>query len=231
MTVPCWAVVPAAGVGERMGGATPKQYLSLAGHPVIHWALGPLIRSPRVGAIAVAVSPGDRHFGSLGVNSDKIRRVDGGARRQDSVLNGLRAFEAEAGQNDWALVHDAARPCLSDRDLQTLFATLDAEPGEVGGLLACPVRDTLKRSDPRGRAAETVSRDGLWQALTPQVFRYGALRAALEAVCAEGAEVTDESAAMERAGLAPLLVPGDPGNIKVTRPGDLALCAAFLERS
>lgn len=231
MTATCWAVVPAAGVGARMGGATPKQYLSLAGRPVIRWALEPLIRSSRISAIVVVTSPGDDRFGTAGISSDKVRRVDGGRRRQDSVLRGLEAFESEAGPDDWALVHDAARPCLSDADLESLFRRLDAEPGLVGGLLACPVRDTLKRADSSGRAIGTVPREGLWQALTPQAFRYGALRQALEVADAQGAEVTDEAAAIERAGHQPLIVPGDPGNIKITRPGDLALCAAMLERS
>jgi 2-C-methyl-D-erythritol 4-phosphate cytidylyltransferase len=213
-----------------MGGATPKQYLSLAGRPVVQWALEPLIRSRRIGAIAVVTSPGDDRFGATGIVSEKVRRVDGGPRRQDSVLRGLAAFEDEARPDDWALVHDAARPCLSDADLESLLHHLNAEPGLVGGLLACPVRDTLKRADSRGRAVATVPRNGLWQALTPQAFRYEALRQALEAAEAEGAEVTDEAAAIERAGYEPLLVPGDPGNIKITRPGDLALCAAILER-
>ena len=231
MTATCWAVVPAAGVGERMGGTTPKQYLVLAGRPVIHWALAPLIRCDRIRAIAVATSSGDARFSAAGITSEKVRRVDGGPRRQDSVLEGLKAFEAEAAPDDWALVHDAARPCLTDTDLESLLGRLDAKPGVVGGLLACPVRDTLKRADSRGRSLGTVSREDLWQALTPQVFRYGALRQALEAAEVEGADVTDEAAAMERAGHHPVLVAGDPGNIKITRPGDLALCAALLERS
>lgn len=231
MTVSCWAVVPAAGVGARMGGAVPKQYLALAGRPVIHWALAPLIRCQRIRAIAVATSPGDPRFGAAGITSSKVRQIAGGARRQDSVLRGLEAFAEEAAPEDWALVHDAARPCLSDIDLESLLERLDAKPGGVGGLLACPVRDTLKRADEHGRALGTVPREGLWQALTPQVFRYGALRQALEAAEANGVEVTDEAAAMERAGHKPVLIAGDPGNIKITRPGDLALCAALLERT
>ena len=227
MTGRCWAVVPAAGAGARMGSATPKQYLSLAGRRVIEWSLAPLLRLDEMATIVVATSAGDPWWRDIAPGSDKLRRVDGGARRQDSVLLGLRALETVADTDDWVLVHDAARPCLPDEDLAELLSRVAAD--SVGGLLACPVRDTLKHASGEGRVDRTIPRDDLWQALTPQVFRYGPLRAALESAAEAGVEVTDEAAAMERAGYSPLLVPGSPVNIKITRPGDIALASAFLE--
>ncbi len=227
MTSRCWAIVPAAGVGARMGSSTPKQYLALAGRLVIEWSLAPLVRSASVAAVVVATAPGDPFWEGIAAGSAKLRRVDGGLRRQDSVLRGLNVLEGLADPEDWALVHDAARPCLADEDLEELLARVEADG--LGGLLACPLRDTLKHASSDGRVRRTVPRDDLWQALTPQVFRYGALRTALESAAEAGIEVTDEASAMELAGHSPLLVPGSPANIKITRPGDLALASAFLE--
>lgn len=227
MTSRCWAVVPAAGAGARMGSVTPKQYLSLAGRPVIEWSLAPLLRCAAVECVVVSTAPEDPFWKGIAAGSTKLRRVDGGRRRQDSVLRGLNALQTLAEPEDWALVHDAARPCLTDEDLAELLARVEADGR--GGLLACPLRDTLKLASSDGRVSRTIPRDNLWQALTPQVFRYGALRAALQAAGEAGIEVTDEASAMERAGHSPLLVPGSPANIKITRPGDLALASAFLE--
>jgi 2-C-methyl-D-erythritol 4-phosphate cytidylyltransferase len=209
-----------------MAAAVPKQYLPLAGRAVIAWALDPLLRCDRIRRIVVATSPTDEHWPRVAPNSRKLTRVDGGGRRQDSVLAALESLEGEAGAKDWALVHDAARPCLSDRDLEALLSAVDAA-GE-GGLLASPLRDTLKQDDGAGRVAATLPRERLWQALTPQVFPYRALLAALRLAAEQDATVTDEAAAMERAGSAPLIVEGDSRNLKLTRPGDLAMAEALL---
>jgi len=224
-----WAVIPAAGAGARFGGDTPKQYLPLAGRTVIEWALRPFLDRDDVAGIAVVVSPGDDRWESLRPRTARIIDACGGAERADSVLNGLEALGGRAGPADWVLVHDAARPCLSDEDLEALLdAVGDDSPG---GLLAVPVQDTLKRADEVGRVSGTLDRRDVWRALTPQMFRYGDLRNALRTAQAAGSPVTDESSAMERSGLHPQLVLGRADNIKITRPEDLALATFILNRT
>jgi len=222
-----WVVVPAAGSARRMGAAVPKQYLPLAGRTVIEWSLAPFLAHERTAAIVVAVSPDDRRWSQTTLASDaKIATTVGGAERMDSVLAGLRALRDRAGPDDWVLVHDAARPCLSATDLDRLLTELNGDP--VGGLLAAPVVDTLKRADDGGRVAETVAREKLWRALTPQMFRYVVLRRALESAQAKGIAVTDEAQAVEALGLQPKLVAGDADNIKVTLPEDLSRAERIL---
>lgn len=216
------AVVPAAGRGRRMGDARPKQYLRLHGGTVIEHALAALLAHPGLERLVVVLAADDAVFAGLAVATDaRIATTEGGAERADSVRAGLAALAAEPADTI-VLVHDAARPCVTADEIGRLLAA--ADPAD-GALLAVPVRDTLKRADAAGRVQHTVDREGLWQALTPQAFGLGALRAALEDA-REG--VTDEAAAMERAGHAPRLVEGEPGNIKVTRAGDLELAAAVL---
>jgi 2-C-methyl-D-erythritol 4-phosphate cytidylyltransferase len=232
MTTPrYWAMVPAAGAGKRMDSAVPKQYLSLAGRPVIAHTLASLLDHPRIDGVAVAISAGDEWWPTVAaeLNAAKpLRVVTGGAERCHSVLNGLEALSAPAQPEDWVLVHDAARPCLTAGDLDRLIDTLADDP--VGGLLAVPVRDTLKQADDAGRVAATVDRSRLWHALTPQMFRLGMLHEALRAALARGLLVTDEAAAMEAAGFAPRLVEGRADNLKITRPEDLALAEFYLTR-
>jgi len=227
--VRCWGVIPAAGKGTRMGTARPKQYLELAGRTVLEHTLERLAADPRIAGIVVALGADDTEWARLrpppGV---EVRTVIGGAERCHSVLNALRDLAARAAPGDWVLVHDAARPCLRPADLTRLIDTLAADP--VGGLLAVPVRDTMKRADGDERVAGTVERGGLWHAQTPQMFRLEALRTALEAAVAAGVLVTDEAAAMERAGHRPRLVPGSGDNLKITRPEDLALAAFYLKQ-
>ncbi|WP_275096660.1 2-C-methyl-D-erythritol 4-phosphate cytidylyltransferase [Sedimenticola hydrogenitrophicus] len=224
-----WAVVPAAGVGRRMGGAVPKQYLNLHGRPVIDHTLRTLVAHPRIARVIVAVSATDAWWsGTAYAEHPRIQRVAGGRERADSVLNGLLALQGEADAMDWVLVHDAARPCLHRSDLDRLLQALAGHP--VGGLLAIPFSDTIKRADPAGRVLETVPREQLWRAFTPQMFRYAALREALERAREDGLLVTDESSAMERSGAAPLLIAGRSDNIKITSPEDLVLAGFFLER-
>ena len=230
------ALVPAAGTGTRMGAEIPKQYLEIAGQPLISHVLSRFGASRDVATVTVCLAPGDLR-GEAVVSAFRqtfpktvCRVVPGGEERCHSVLNGLVAIALEESDQDWVLVHDAARPCLTDADLARLISALEHD--EVGGLLATPVRDTLKRVEPEASdmpaVAATVPREGLWQALTPQMFRVGKLKAALEQVLAAGALVTDEAQAMELAGFKPRLVPGRTDNIKVTLPQDLELAARTI---
>jgi len=222
-----WAIVPAAGRGERFGAIAPKQYAPLLGRPVLSWAIGALLAEPSIDGVVVVLAAGDTRWSTIPEAVDpRVTTCAGGARREHSVANGLDALAARASDTDWVLVHDAARPCLRGEDLRSLFEALADDP--VGGLLAVPVGDTLKRQGEDGRSHGTVAREGLWRALTPQVFRYGLLRRAL-ALCHErGRTVTDEAAAVEALGLRPLLVRGHGDNLKITNPEDGALAAAIL---
>lgn len=223
-----WAIVPAAGRGQRMGQECPKQYLSLAGSPVVSWSLQPLLAETRIQAVVLVVTAADERVATLPEAAhSKLRVVMGGAERQDSVHAGLIALTGHAAESDWILVHDAARPCLHAEDLARLLARTDDE-AFPGGLLATPVADTLKRSDGTGQVIETVCRDNLWQALTPQLFRLGPLSAALTAAERDGVRTTDEAQAMERLGHAVELVPGRPDNLKITYPADLVLAQMVL---
>lgn len=225
----CWAVVPAAGVGARMGGPVPKQYLPLAGKPVIAHTLERLGRHPRIRGISLALARHDPWWEQLKLDLNcPLTRVEGGSERCHSVLNGLMGLAGNANDEDWVLVHDAARPCIRGTDITRLMDELTGHP--VGGLLGLRVRDTMKRADARGEVLETVSREGLWHALTPQMFRLGALRSALHGVLDQGALVTDEAQAMEWAGGVPRMVEGHADNIKVTEPQDMVLAELYLGR-
>jgi 2-C-methyl-D-erythritol 4-phosphate cytidylyltransferase / 2-C-methyl-D-erythritol 2,4-cyclodiphosphate synthase len=241
-----WAIVPAAGRGERFASAThglPKQYTALAGRSVLEWSLRALLAEPRVHAIVVVLADHDPHWPAISakLNSPKLLSTIGGAQRQDSVMNGLEFLLPKAGSEDWILVHDAARPCLSGEDLAALIDAVAGMPDNLGAaaagaVLAAPIVDTVKRelrgsdasqSAPAGM--ETVDRTGLWRALTPQVFGFAQLRRALQDALQAGVAVTDEAQALERAGLRPKLVRGSPFNIKVTRVEDLELAAGILQ--
>ena len=224
-----FAVLPAAGRGERFapGAARPKQYHPLRGRALIEWSVARLLAEPRIDAVIVVVAPGDPYWPPIAASfaDPRLATATGGASRQVSVANGLAALAGRAAPEDWVLVHDAARPCLSARELRDLIAAL--ERGAAGAVLAAPLVDTIKRERADG-AIETVDRTGLWRALTPQVFPYAALRAALERAAAAGVTVTDEAQAMERLGVGHVLVPGSPFNIKVTRAEDLETAARIL---
>jgi 2-C-methyl-D-erythritol 4-phosphate cytidylyltransferase len=226
-----WAVIPAAGRGERMGTGEPKQYRTLCGRSVLEHALQPFLVHSGIQGVVVALAPGDRAWPTLPCARDaRIRTVEGGAERMFSVANGLQALERDAAAEDWVLVHDAARPCLRSADLDRLIAELDQD--DVGGLLALPIRDTIKRSDDStARVAETLARGGLWAAQTPQMFRFGLLRRALAQCAQSNRAVTDEASAIEALGLQPRLVTGSVRNLKVTREDDLALAEAILRAS
>jgi 2-C-methyl-D-erythritol 4-phosphate cytidylyltransferase len=216
-----WVVIPAAGIGSRMQADRPKQYLLLAGKTIIEHTLDCFLDHAGLQGLVVSLAAGDPYWRKLGcANDPRVRRADGGAERADSVLAGLiRLSELGARKDDWVLVHDAARPNLSRADLDKLLVELMDDP--VGGLLAAPARDTLKRADPEGRVQETIDRSVIWQAFTPQMFHLGALRDALAGALAAGAAITDEASALEWAGHSPRLIEGRADNLKVTRPEDL----------
>lgn len=225
-----WAIVPAAGRGSRFAQSpdqAPKQYAPLAGRAVFDWSLRALLDEPVIAGVMVVLAPDDAHWPAVEARlaSPKLHvTLTGGALRQDSVLSGLKALAGQAAEDDWALVHDAARPCLSATDLQALLAALGE--GVVGAVLAAPIVDTMKRD--QAGVVSTVERTGLWRALTPQVFPVGSLRAALEDAAAQGVQVTDEAQALERQGWSARLVAGSPFNIKVTRAEDLSMAAQIL---
>jgi len=218
------AVVPAAGIGSRMLSECPKQYLTIGTQTILEHSIASLLAHPAVTRVVVALSPEDVQFQQLAIARDpRITTVTGGNQRADSVLAGLHA----AGNAGWVLVHDAARPCLHADDLAHLLAI--ASHSRVGGILAAPVRDTMKRAQPDNAAiAHTVDREALWHALTPQFFPLDLLRSCLLRALNEGATITDEASALEYCGYHPELVVGRSDNIKVTRPEDLALAAFYL---
>jgi 2-C-methyl-D-erythritol 4-phosphate cytidylyltransferase len=222
-----WAVVLAAGRGERFGSHVPKQYQRLLGRTVLDWSLAPLLGESSISSIVVALARNDRRWRrTMSAREPRIETCAGGDRREQSLANALEHLADRASAADWVVVHDAARPCLATRDLARLLAATARDP--VGGLLAVPVGDTLKRSADGRHSDETIDRRRLWRAATPQVFRYGILKRALALCLERGRIVTDEAAAIESFGLRPRLVPGSSDNIKVTEAGDLELAEAVL---
>jgi 2-C-methyl-D-erythritol 4-phosphate cytidylyltransferase/2-C-methyl-D-erythritol 2,4-cyclodiphosphate synthase len=228
-----WAIVPAAGRGARFSAATPdarpKQYAPLLGATVLEWSLRALLAEPRVHAVVVAVAADDVHWPRIEakLDSPKLLTAIGGVNRQDTVSNGLDFLSAQAAADDWVLVHDAARPCLNAADLGALLDAVAANKDTAGAVLAAPVVDTVKRE--LGEHVATVDRQGLWRALTPQVFAFAQLRHALKEATLAGILVTDEAQAVERLGLRPALVQGSPFNVKVTRAEDLAVATKILK--
>jgi 2-C-methyl-D-erythritol 4-phosphate cytidylyltransferase/2-C-methyl-D-erythritol 2,4-cyclodiphosphate synthase len=233
-----WAIVPAAGRSSRFSASAPqsapKQYAPLLGATVLEWSLRALLAEPRVHAVVVALAADDVEWPSVAakLQSPKLRTTVGGVNRQDTVSNGLDALASQAAADDWVLVHDAARPCLNAADLGALLDAVGAggvQPagGAAGAVLAAPIVDTVKRE--LGDHVATVDRQGLWRALTPQVFAFAQLRHALKEATLAGIAVTDEAQAVERMGLRPILVQGSPFNVKVTRAADLAVASNILK--
>lgn len=218
------AIIPAAGIGTRMKAGMPKQYLTILGKTILEHTLSIMLNHWAISRIIVAVSKNDPYSPELSILShEKIQLVKGGETRAESVLSALNAINEE---NAWALVHDAARPCLTETDLNKLLEIND----EHGAILATPVTDTIKRSDEIGTIITTEDRSQLWQAQTPQFFRADLLKNAIYNGLAKQQIITDESSAMELAGFRPHLVAGRRDNIKVTRPEDLALAEFYLTR-
>jgi 2-C-methyl-D-erythritol 4-phosphate cytidylyltransferase len=223
-----WVVVPAAGFGQRMGADLPKQYLPLAGKPVLRWTLDALLLHPRVAGVMLSVAADDArwrecvpHHGAA-----RVRSVTGGAQRAESVEAGLTALEGTVRDDDWVLVHDAVRPCLHASDLERLVVGLEGDA--VGGLLAAPSADTMKQIDMEQRVAATLDRRQVWRALTPQMFRFGTLRKAYAHAREADRVPTDESTAVEALGLKPKLIVGRADNVKITQPEDLGFAEAVL---
>jgi 2-C-methyl-D-erythritol 4-phosphate cytidylyltransferase len=222
------AIVPAAGVGKRFGGATPKQYLPLRDATVIEHSLRLLLGVERLEHIVVVVHPDDKRWRDLAVFSDpRIDVAEGGEERCHSVLNGLEHLRQRYGGSEWALVHDVARPCCLRGDIEKLMLQLEHHP--VGGILAIAASDTIKRVDGARQIEETVDRSWLWQAQTPQLFRMRLLLDALNHCIGMGMTVTDEAQAIEALGWQAQVVEGARSNIKITRPEDLALAEFFLQ--
>ncbi len=220
-----FGLIPAAGTGARMGQDQAKQYLMLAGHPMLYHSVSALLASGRIDTVFVVLAPEDSTFKHHDWSrfGERIAPLYcGGATRRDSVLNGLIAASSTVQPDDWMLVHDAARPCLGQRELLRLLDELAAD--EIGGILGVAVADTLKRADPGGRIDATQPRERLWQAQTPQMFRHGLL---LQALSKTGT-VTDEAGAVEAMGLKPKLVQGSSANLKVTYAEDLQLAQTIL---
>ena len=223
-----WAVVPAAGVGKRMGGDIPKQYLQVMGKPVLQHTLDRLLSVESLQGIQVALGAEDGYWQDLPASRHpRIHAVPGGRERADSVHSALLHLAGQAQTDDWVLVHDAARLCLTRGDVLKLIEALQEDP--VGGILAVPVSDTLKTVE-NGLITGTPDRSRVWRALTPQMFRYGLLCRALAEAAEQGKLVTDEASAVELAGYHPKIVEGRPDNLKITRPEDLPLAAFYLER-
>lgn len=228
-----WAIVPAAGAGRRMqtveAGGMPKQYLCIDGRSILELTLERLAAIPGLSGIVVVLAPKDSWWPELDISLPvPLVTAVGGQERAHSVLNGLLAIEGSVGGDDWALVHDAVRPCVSLKDIRRLLDLLAT--GETGGLLAAPVRETLKKVTGEDVVEATVPRENYWLAATPQLFPYGLLRQALERALTDNARVTDEAHAMERQGHRVRIVQGGADNIKITHPEDLLLAEYLLDR-
>jgi 2-C-methyl-D-erythritol 4-phosphate cytidylyltransferase len=224
-----WAVVPAAGIGSRMQSDKPKQYLTLDNKPVLQHTLERLAAHPHIKGIVLALADEDPWWSELEFKPDcELLIAKGGKQRADSVLNALHALAVHTDDDPWVMVHDAARPCLRQQDIDRMLETLLTH--QVGGILGIPVNDTVKRADADNQILETVDRHGLWRAATPQMFRLGILKKALETASEQGLTVTDEASAIELAGWQPMMVEGHQDNIKITVPQDLALAALFMRQ-
>ncbi len=222
------AIVPAAGIGSRMQADRPKQYLLLNGKTVLEHTVEQLLAHPQIGQVVIAISQQDPYFSSLSLASHpRVKVVNGGKERAESVLNALRLVD-EQQLGEWVMAHDAARPCVTERDITQLIQRALSHP--VGAILASPVRDTMKRGDGDGNISQTVERQALWHALTPQMFRCQPLLQALQQALEQKAIITDEASAFEWQGLSPGLVSGRADNIKITQPEDLALAEFYLSR-
>ena len=223
-----FAIVPAAGVGSRMGISQPKQYLRIQGKTILEHTIERLLGEDNLHTIVLVLSGEDKHWQSLTLlNNKKIKIVEGGQTRSQSVLNGLHCLSNDCCDDDWVLVHDVARPCITSTDIQKLISALADDP--VGGIIAVSVIDTIKQVADDLTVTATVDRSILWQAQTPQMFRYRLLYDSLRQALAQGLVVTDEASAVESSGATPKIVEGSRSNIKITHPDDLPLAEFYLQ--
>jgi len=224
-----WVIIPAAGFGNRMGTDIPKQYLKIRGRCILEHTVSKFTRLSAIEGIVVVISKNDTYWSDLDLSgNEKLMTAVGGKERYHSVLNGLYRLGEVAGGNDWVLVHDAARPCVRMEDITNLIENLSGHP--AGGLLGVPVRDTMKRADLNDEITGTISRERLWHALTPQMFRKQILIQAIENSIRNNIDITDEAQAMENEGFNPKLIAGHPDNIKITHKNDLPLAELFLKQ-
>lgn len=222
-----WIIVPAAGIGSRMGGEVAKQYLPIDHSTVLEHTLKNLLDVVGIEKIILALHPEDQLWSTFSLSAHtRIEAVVGGAERCHSVFNALLHLRGVAREDDWVLVHDAARPCITAQQVQTLIQQLESHP--VGGILAVPVSDTLKAVTTDHAITHTVDRKSLWQAQTPQMFRYGLLLQALQSILDSDQAVTDEAAALEQLGYTAMVVKGSQTNIKITHPEDLTMAQLIL---
>jgi len=219
-----FALIPAAGVGARMGASAPKQYIRIGGKPMLRHTLDAFLSSDLIAHTFIVVSPDDPYIDSVAPNHGVTVLRCGGASRMESVRNGLAVLASTLAPSDWVLVHDAARPGLTAELIEKLISATGEHP--VGGLLGLPVVDTVKRCI-EGEACGTIPRNGLWLAQTPQMFRYQLLRQALNAAT-DPNTITDDASAVEALGLTPKLVEGHPRNLKVTLPDDIRIAELYL---
>lgn len=221
-------VIAAGGSGKRMKRRVPKQYLEIAGKTVIEHTMSVFLDHEMVSGVVVVTPPDDGRWAGVVPKHPKfLGRIEGGAERCDSVLSGLDVLQAHVGTDDWVLVHDAARPCISKALIDKLIKKVLRHP--IGGILGLPVTDTMKKTDTRDGIIQSVSRDNMWLAQTPQMFRLHALRSALNDLKQRNVIVTDEASAMEFMGMRPLMVRGSESNLKITTPSDISLAEYFLE--
>lgn len=224
--IPVWAVIPAAGIGSRMGSAIPKQYLGFHGKTVIEHTLDRLLAQAEIAGAILVLDEDDKRWERLGYEASKpLFIAAGGSERQHSVYSGLTTLQYRCGNDCIALVHDAVRPLVSSRDLSRVIQAAREHP--AGAILAAPVTDTLKLENRNGEIGSTLSREGLWRALTPQVFHLQPLLQAHKMVIDEERQVTDDAEAVELSGYAPRLVAGSAINLKITMPEDLSLAEAL----
>jgi 2-C-methyl-D-erythritol 4-phosphate cytidylyltransferase len=219
-------VLPAAGIGKRMQSTTPKQYLTMGSKSILEHTLNTLLTHAQIKQVIVVLNPQDNRFANMSIAKDpRVKTTIGGKERSDSVLAGINQLD---DNEKWVLVHDAARPCVQHRDISQLLAI--AEQGDTGGILACQVRDTMKRSDTQQNILRTESRQNLWHALTPQFFIAADLKQALNRAAQQKLNITDEASAMEAMGYPVKLIEGKSSNLKVTQPEDLTLAEFYLQQ-
>ena len=228
-----WAIVPAAGIGKRMGAEVPKQYLPLAGKTVIEHTLHRLSQNPQISEIIVVLAKDDPYWPELKLDwvATSLSTVIGGNERCDSELNGMQSLNKKAEKDDWVLVHDAARPCIRLNDVRNLITACEQQEASISGaILGMPVKDSMKQSDEALCVEHSLAREHIWHALTPQMFRFRDLETSLSSALNKGLQITDEAMAMESAGFKTKLVQGHSDNIKITNPEDLALAEFYLQQ-
>ena len=225
-----WVVIPAAGIGKRMGDDIPKQYISVCGKTVIEHTIDNFIDRNEIENICISISESDNYWPTLPISkNEKIITTVGGNERYESVYNGLRAIQDKATENDWVLVHDAVRPCLKKSIIDRLITDISSH--DVGGILALPCSETMKRVNNSNEVEETINRQTAWRAQTPQMFKYKKLLLAIEKVINEDIFITDEAMAMELSNHKPVVILGDENNIKITHKTDLKYLELFLEET